>query len=185
MSHTIRAGAALAFASLLAACGGGDSKPATPAAEPAAATTPAASPAAASPAGATTVAADAPGDPKLGAEKYAVCQTCHQADGNGVAGAFPPLAGSEWVTGDPAIPIRIVLHGLQGEITVKGTKYNAMMMPWKDALSDAEIAAVLTYERSTWGNKAAPVTAAQVAAVRAATASRTTQWTVAELKAAK
>jgi mono/diheme cytochrome c family protein len=170
------------------ACGGGD-KSSTPAAEPAASTpapAAAASPvAAASPAGAEVAAAGTPGDLKLGAEKYAICQTCHQADGKGVAGAFPPLAGSEWVTGNPGIPIRIVLHGLQGEITVAGTKYNAMMMPWKDAMSDADVAAVLTYERNSWGNKASPITAEQVAAIRKETASRTTQWTVAELKSVK
>ena len=51
---------------------------------------------------------------------YAVCQTCHQADGKGLPGAFPPLAGSEWMTKDPETPIRIVLLGLSGEIEVAG-----------------------------------------------------------------
>jgi mono/diheme cytochrome c family protein len=116
--------------------------------------------------------------------KYAeVCAACHQATGAGVEGAFPPLDGSEWVTGRPDLPIAIVLHGLQGEITVKGKKYNSAMMPWASALTDADIAAVLTYTRSSWSNRAAPVTAAQVRAVRRRYATRTTQWTAAELRA--
>ena len=65
---------------------------------------------------------------------------------------------------------------MQGEITVKGQKFNNVMAPWA-SLSDAQIAAILTYERSAWGNTAAAVTAEQVAAVRAATSTRTTPWT--------
>jgi mono/diheme cytochrome c family protein len=118
--------------------------------------------------------------------KYAeVCQACHQADGAGLEGAFPPLAGSEWVTGRAVVPIAIVLHGLQGPITVKGKEYNAAMTPWASMLNDEDLAATLTYVRSQWGNRAAPVTAAQVRAVRARFASRTTPWTAAELKAIK
>lgn len=122
-----------------------------------------------------------------GAQLYQRCATCHQATGAGMPGAFPPLAGSEWVTGKPDAAIRILLHGVQGEITVKGAKYNSMMPAYGTGqeMSDAEVAAVLTYVRSSWGNKAAPVTAAQVAAVRAATKSRKTSWTAAELAAFK
>ncbi len=119
---------------------------------------------------------------KTGLEVYATCTACHQATGLGLPGAFPPLAGSEWVTGKPEIPIAIVLHGMQGEITVKGTKYNQMMMPWGTTFNDQEIANVVTYIRSQFGNKAPAVTAPQVAAVRTATKARKTQWTVAELK---
>ncbi len=122
--------------------------------------------------------------PKTGLEVFATCTACHQANGLGLPGAFPPLAGSEWVNGKPQIPIAIVLHGMQGEITVKGAKYNQIMMAWGPAFKDQEIANVVTYVRSQWGNKAGPVTAAQVAAVRAATKSRTTQWTPAELRKA-
>lgn len=118
------------------------------------------------------------------ANKYAeICQVCHQATGLGLEGAFPPLAGSEWLNGRSVVPIAIVLHGLQGEITVKGKKFNGMMMPWGAAMSDDDIAATLTYARSSWGNRAAPVTAAEVRAVRTRTASRTTPWTPAEVQA--
>ncbi|HEX4933192.1 MAG TPA: cytochrome c, partial [Gemmatimonadaceae bacterium] len=119
-----------------------------------------------------------------GKAEYLVCQTCHQENGEGLPNLYPPLAGSEWLTGDAEIPIAIVLHGMQGEITVKGQKFNNVMAPWA-SLSDAQIAAILTYERSSWGNTASAVTAEQVAAVRAATASRTTPWTPEEVKAAK
>lgn len=118
--------------------------------------------------------------------KYAeVCAVCHQASGLGLEGAFPPLAGSEWLNGRPDVPIAIVLHGLQGPITVKGKPYNGAMMAWAAVLNDDDLAATLTYARSQWGNRAAPVTAAQVRAVRARFASRTTPFTAAELKAFK
>lgn len=109
------------------------------------------------------------------------CAACHQADGTGVGDMFPPLAGSEWVTGDPGRAIRIVLHGLQDEVQVKGETYSGVMPAWGAALNDAEIAAVLTYARSHFGNKAGPVSASEVAKVRAASASRKTPWTVKEL----
>ncbi len=114
-----------------------------------------------------------------------VCQVCHQATGVGLPGAFPPLAGSEWLNGRADIPIAIVLHGLQGPITVKGANFNGAMMAWGGVLNDDDLAATLTYARSQWGNKGAAVTAAQVRAVRAKYATRTTAWTAAELKAMK
>lgn len=119
-----------------------------------------------------------------GATEYIVCQTCHQANGAGLPATYPPLAGSEIVNGDPSVPIAIILHGLQGEITVGGQKFNNVMAPWSQ-LSDAQIAAILTYERSSWGNTSAAVSPEDVAAVRAATASRSGAWTMAELKSAK
>lgn len=168
----------LAVASFLVACGGGgeSSTPAAETAQPAAApaTQTAAAPAAAAP---TTGGPD-------GAAEYLVCSACHQANGQGLPGAFPPLAGSEVVTGEPSIPIAIILKGLQGELTVKGQKYNGVMASWAQ-LSDAQIAAILTYERSSWGNAGSAVTAEQVAKVRAATASRTTPWTWAEVSKVK
>jgi mono/diheme cytochrome c family protein len=114
-----------------------------------------------------------------------VCQACHQATGQGMPGAFPPLVGSEWLNGRADIPIAIVLKGLQGEITVKGTKYNGAMMAWEAVLNDADLAATLTYARSQWGNRGTPVTAAQVKAIRTRFAGRTAPWTEAELKAFK
>lgn len=112
------------------------------------------------------------------------CAACHQATGEGVAGVYPPLAGSEWVTDDAKV-VRILLHGVTGPIEVAGETFNSMMPPWGATLKDADIAAVLTYVRSQWGNKGAAITAAKVASIRAATASRTTPWTAAELAAVK
>jgi mono/diheme cytochrome c family protein len=103
------------------------------------------------------------------------CAACHQATGQGVTGVFPPLAGSEWVTGGEKVLIQILLHGIQGELTVKGAAYNGLMPPWK-SLPDEEIAAIATHIRSQWGNTASPVTAASVAAERAATNARTSPW---------
>lgn len=118
-----------------------------------------------------------------GEEKYAqVCAVCHQANGMGVEGNFPPLANSEWMTGKPEVPIAIVLHGMQGEITVNGKQYNGVMAAWGESMTDADIAAVITHERTSWGNSASAVTADQVKAVRAQYASRTTPWTAADLK---
>lgn len=110
-----------------------------------------------------------------------VCFACHQPTGLGLPPAFPPLAGSEIITAeDPTKIIRIVLHGLQGPLTVKGVAYNSMMPPQAAVLKDAEIADALTYARNTWGNKAAPVTAEAVAKLRASD-KRPTPWTWAEL----
>lgn len=160
----------VALLSILAlACGGGDKPADTAAAAPAAA--PAAEPAAAKPA-------------YVPEGQYAVCSTCHQPTGLGLDPAFPPLAGSEVVTGPAEVPIAIVLHGLQGPLTVKGKQYNGAMVAWGQ-LSDEDIATTLTYERSSWGNSAPAVTAAEVAAVREATKSRTTPWTWDELQKAK
>jgi mono/diheme cytochrome c family protein len=105
----------------------------------------------------------------------AKCAACHQASGLGVTGVFPPLAGAEWVVGGEKVLISILLHGLQGELEVKGNKYNGAM-PAFGTLADAEIAAVLTYIRSEWGNQALPITAAAVAAQREATKEQTSAY---------
>jgi mono/diheme cytochrome c family protein len=95
------------------------------------------------------------------------CQTCHQANGLGVPGQYPPLAGSEFTTGGSRRPAMIVMKGLQGPVTVKGQKFgSAVMQPWDKTLTDQKIADVLTYERSEWGNSASPVTSEQIAALR-------------------
>jgi mono/diheme cytochrome c family protein len=131
------------------------------------------------------IARGAAAQPADGAALYQRCIACHQATGEGIPAAFPPLAGSEFVTGKPDIPIRILLHGLTGPVKVKGTAYNGVMMAYGtgQAMSDAEAAAILTYIRTNFGNKAAPITAKQVATVRAATKARTTPWTEADLRA--
>lgn len=101
-----------------------------------------------------------------------VCAACHQANGQGLAGQFPPLAGSEWVKTEGANRIiRAVLNGLQGPITVTGAAFNNSMPPWKDTLSDEQIANVLTFVRSEWGNAAPPVKLDQVKKVREKVAS--------------
>lgn len=117
-----------------------------------------------------------------GAEVYATCAACHQANGQGMPGSWPPLAGSEWLLNNPEVPIRIVLHGLHGPITVKGQSYNNLMQAWGETFSDEQIAAVLTYARSNWGNNAPAVTAEQVATVREATKEHTEMWTAEELQ---
>ena len=112
------------------------------------------------------------------------CVACHQFTGMGLPGQFPPLARSEWVQGAPERPIRILLNGLQGPTQIHGQTYNNAMPAFGAALGDNEIAALLTYIRQEWGNRAAPVDSAEVAAVRAATKARTIPWTSAELESA-
>jgi mono/diheme cytochrome c family protein len=109
------------------------------------------------------------------------CATCHQATGMGVPGAFPPLAGSEWVNGSEERIIRIVLHGLKGPITVAGNKYDNVMAPLGAVLKDEQIANVLSYIRSEWGNASPEVLPETVAKVRAETASHAGNWTADEL----
>ncbi len=122
------------------------------------------------PAGGAASAAD-------GATIFAArCAACHQATGAGLPGVFPPLAGSNWVNGRDTTVIQIVLHGIQGSLTVNGVTYNGAMPTFGAQLSDAEIAAVLTHVRSHWGNTAGPVGAQQVTAQRAATAQRNEPW---------
>ncbi len=119
---------------------------------------------------------------QLGKSIYlANCATCHQPTGGGVPGAFPPLAGSEWVTGTEERLVRIVLHGLQGPIKVAGNDYNNVMAPLGAVLKDEQIANVLSYVRQTWGNNAPDVEPATVAKIRADTASHSGYWTAEEL----
>jgi mono/diheme cytochrome c family protein len=119
-----------------------------------------------------------------GRQLYQRCAVCHQVAGQGIPGTFPPLALSEWAgSANAALPIRVVLHGLNGPITVKGQKFNGTMPAFGTGqpMSDADVAAVLTYVRSSWGNKASAVTTDDVAKERAATASQSGPWTAAQL----
>lgn len=146
----------LPFAAMLlalAACGGGDegSNDAAPRSDGTAAT--------------TAQASGANGE----ALYQQRCSSCHQANGQGSPGVYPPLAGSEYATAANAgVPIRIVIHGIQGPLTVKGQQYNSLMPAYGlgITMSDPEVAAVLTYVRSQWGNSASAVTAEDVARVR-------------------
>jgi mono/diheme cytochrome c family protein len=109
------------------------------------------------------------------------CASCHQASGEGIPGAFPPVVGSEWVTGSAETLARILLHGLQGPIEVAGQVYNGAMPAWKDLLKDEEIAAVATYLRQWGPNAASPVAVEEVSALRSRHADRATMWTAEEL----
>ena len=101
--------------------------------------------------------------------KEGYCVTCHMADGQGLsASGFPPLAGSEWVTGDPTTLVKLTLKGMIGPITVKGIQYegHTPMTPYENLLSNQEIGDVLTFIRSSWGNDARPIPADLVMGTR-------------------
>jgi mono/diheme cytochrome c family protein len=105
------------------------------------------------------------------------CATCHQANGLGVAGQYPPLAGSEFVNGGTRRLGMIVLKGLEGPLTVKGSHFGtAVMQPWEKTLTDQKIAEVLTYIRQEWGNRAGPVSPEGVAALRKELADHPASW---------
>lgn len=129
--------------------------------------------------------ASAPQRPELkhvatGAELYASrCAACHQPDGRGLGAAYPPLIGSEWVTGDPEIPVRIVLLGLAGELQVAGQAFRGEMPSWRAQLDDEEVARVVTHIRELAG--ASPVDAELVAKIREQTASAPSPMPAAEL----
>lgn len=118
------------------------------------------------------VTAAEPAKPQSKAEKIAegktifasTCQACHQADAKGIPGAFPPLAASDYFASDPIKAIRVVTHGLEGEVTVNGKKFNSVMP--KQSLSDNQIAAVITYVLNSFGNKGGEVNATDVEKAR-------------------
>lgn len=112
------------------------------------------------------------------------CQACHQANGAGVPGAFPPLAGSSWVVGDEARIVKILLRGLSGPIEVEGNSYNGNMPSYGEngaGWSDYQIASVATYVRASWDNGAPEVTEEAVAAIRADTAGKSGAWSGEEI----
>ena len=114
-----------------------------------------------------------PGGKVDGAALFAsTCAACHQSSGAGLAGVFPPLAGSEWANGRDTMVSAIVLNGITGALTVRGASYNGAMPAFKAQLGDEQIAAVLTYVRSQWGNTSAPIATAVVAKVRDETKNR-------------
>ncbi len=121
---------------------------------------------------AAEVASAGPTEAQMAAGKKAyegICMACHQADGKGLAGAFPPLAGSDYLLADPDRAVRNVVNGLSGEVIINGQKYDSVM-PAMTQLSDQEIADALTYSMNSWGNKDGVITAAKVAAERARSA---------------
>lgn len=110
------------------------------------------------------------------------CAACHQATGKGLPGVFPPLDGSEWVLGNERTVANILLHGINGEIAVLGNTFKGSM-PAFQQLSDAELAAVASYVRAEWSNKAAAIKPDLVEAERKASKRTTPFEGGAELKA--
>ena len=94
------------------------------------------------------------------------CSSCHQADGQGVSGAFPPLAGNAVVIGNPVAVIAIVKNGLEGRVTVNNAAYSGIMPSWKGQIPDDQIAAVISYIRSAWNNHAGGVSVVQVQSIK-------------------
>ena len=110
----------------------------------------------------------------------ALCLNCHQAAGQGLSGVYPPLAKSEWVAGDSQALIKLAIHGLAGPAKVLGKDYGLVPMP-PMGLDDQQLADVLTYVRSAFGNKAPAIKVDEVKAVRGASKGRSAPWTAAEL----
>ena len=117
-----------------------------------------------------------------GAKVYrAHCVACHQSNGEGLSGAFPPLALSEWVTGDPRVVAKVILGGLRGEIVVRGNRYNGVM-PAFNQLSNQEIAAVVNHVRNSWGNEGKSIEIEIVEELRNELNGRGKPWTAAEIQ---
>lgn len=111
-----------------------------------------------------------------------ICALCHGMDGLGRPAQAPPFVGSEWVlTDNPGRLARIPLGGLNGPIKVNGVEWNLAMPAMGATLPDEDLAAVLTYMRNSWGNKASEITTDQIKAIRAAAAPHTQPWTADEL----
>jgi len=113
------------------------------------------------------------------------CAQCHQADGNGLAGVYPPLIGSEWVTGHPEVLARILTNGLNGPIEVKGNTYNGNMPAFGPGglnLRPNEIAGVMTYIRQEWGNDASEISVAMLEDYLELYSGRSTPWQAPELR---
>ncbi|HUS35257.1 MAG TPA: cytochrome c [Verrucomicrobiae bacterium] len=111
------------------------------------------------------------------------CSLCHQPNGLGTPGQFPPLDGSEWVVGSIDRLVRIPQNGLNGPIKIKGEPWNSAMPAMGAVLSDEDMADLLLYIRSEWSNKASTVEIDQVKKVRGQIAERSAPWTEAELLA--
>jgi len=110
------------------------------------------------------------------------CASCHGSDAEGIGNGFPPLVDSEWLTGDKSTPIRILLHGLQGEIEVQGQTYQGIMPSFKARLSAAEIASILNYLRAQNQGEYPAITQDDVIQVSKKYGERTRPWTASELQ---
>jgi mono/diheme cytochrome c family protein len=118
-----------------------------------------------------------------GEELYTLyCSACHGVDGKGATGgAFPPLAGSPWVHGNPKRAVAIVIYGIHGPIDVNGKAYNLEMPPQGAALSDDQITSILNYVNTAWGNKGETFNRDLIRVTRSEFASRDKPWTAPEL----
>lgn len=116
-----------------------------------------------------------------GKEVYANCQPCHQASGMGLPGQFPSLVGTDWVLGSEKRLVAILLKGLQGPIKVGDATYNGAMPAWEKTLSPKKIAAVVSYIRSEWGNKAEEISEAKIIAAKKEFEAQSVPWTEADL----
>lgn len=113
-------------------------------------------------------------------EFQSYCAGCH-IDDTGVRGDVPPLEESPWVTGPESRLIKIVMHGVRGEMVIQGRTYDQEMPGFGPVLSDSEIASLLSFVRRQFGGINTPVAPAAVGAIRAANSQRTAYWTVEEL----
>jgi mono/diheme cytochrome c family protein len=123
----------------------------------------------------------------LGRQYYlTTCSGCHGSDGGGLNRFAPPLAGSDWVTGDEKRLALIILHGIEGPIDVAGKVYDAPailpVMPALSTMDDAAITAIMMYIRNEWGNDAGPVSRRTVGTARITSQGRVMPWKAAELK---
>jgi mono/diheme cytochrome c family protein len=111
------------------------------------------------------------------------CVVCHQANGAGVPGSYPPLAGSEYINGGSRRLGMILLKGLQGPVTVEGHQFNNAMPPWGTSLTDKKISAILTYVRQSFGNHGGPIAPEQIADARKEFAGHPDAWKESDLQA--
>ncbi|MDX1617425.1 MAG: c-type cytochrome [Balneolaceae bacterium] len=104
------------------------------------------------------------------------CASCHGSNGQGISGAFPPLVDSKFITGDPSVPIRILLNGLSGEIEVRGRTYSGSMPSFRARLSAAEMASILNYLRSASSEDLPEITREEVIGTGKTYSGRTEPW---------
>lgn len=115
-----------------------------------------------------------------GRRVYEACVACHLPDGKGVIGTNPPLIGPHVADAPAGRLIRAMIHGVEGTLTIDGEEYDGVMPP-AQVETDADLAAVLTYIRASWGNRGGPVTEAMVRAVRDATKDHEGHWSIEDL----
>jgi glucose/arabinose dehydrogenase/mono/diheme cytochrome c family protein len=118
---------------------------------------------------------------EVGKTAYQLCAACHQANGQGMEGLAPPLVDSEWVLGKPEIIAKVVMNGLSGPIKVNGQSFSLDMAPLGAALTDEQLAGIITYIRREWEHTASAVTVEQVKKMRDEHGTRTKAWTEEEL----